>query len=90
VLDGEITSSNSLLLKSLTSLLLVNHLKAATKIREAEIFQIYSELVTEIQRNASSLPCKEDISLLVCNTEVSAGLVTQWASMERDQTVNVT
>jgi hypothetical protein len=90
VLDGEITSSNLLLLKSLTSLLLVNHLKAATKIREAEIFQIYSELVTEIQRNASSLQCKETISMLVCNSEVNAGPVTHSESMERDQIQNVT
>ena len=69
---------------------MVNHGLDATKIQAEEIFQPSSELDMVDQIDASSLLWKLDTNMLVCNSEVSAGLVTQWVNTARDQIVSVT
>jgi len=81
--------SLSLLLKFINQSM-VKLKKAATKMVEIETSLIYSELAMEIQENALSLLWMEATNMLVCNTEVNAGLVILLENTERDQTVNAT
>lgn len=61
---------------------------AASKIKETEIFQSYSEQDMVIQENASKWPWMVDSSLLVCNMLVNVGSVTLLVNTARDQTKN--
>jgi hypothetical protein len=44
----------------------------------------------ETQPSASKWPWTKDSNMLVCNTEVNAGVETPWESMVRDQTLSAT
>jgi hypothetical protein len=55
-----------------------------------EIFQLSSEQDMVTHPSASRWLKTKASNMLVCNTEVSAGVETLWVNMERDQTVNVT
>jgi len=90
VLVGETTSSSLLRLRKSMYLSTVKHGPDAIKTLEIEIFQLYSELGTVIHPSASKWPWTPDSNMLVCNTEASVGQVIPWASMEKDQTQNVT
>lgn len=67
-----------------------NHLKAALKMLETEIFQIYSEMDTEVQKLASKKQWMQDINMLVFSLEENAGLEILLVNTERDQTLNAT
>jgi hypothetical protein len=99
VLAGETVSSNSdgsqdqsKLLHNLKLMLqsLVKPRRVAIKIGVTEIFQSSSELAMVIHNFASKRPKMLVTDMLVFNTEVSVGLVTDLANTARDQIENVT